>query len=85
MQHLFRDRPFSFEGNTIKCGVVSKPTGGQQIKNQWRKKNKEKNNVVGFVSEVKPGLFIPVRIEVATPVGKIISRLHVPSLIINEL
>ena len=84
VQHLIKDRPSAFGGSTIKCGVVSKPTGGHQIKNRWRKKNKEKDNVVGFISEVESGLFIPVRIEVATPIGKIISRLHMPSLIVTK-
>ena len=84
-QHLVKDRHFAFSGSTIKCGVESKPTGGHRIKNRWRKKNREKDDVVGFISEVKPGLFIPVRIEVATPVGKIVSRLHMPSLTITEL
>ena len=64
---------------------MSKPTGGHRIKNRWRKKNNEKDDVVGFISEVESGLFIPVRIEVATPIGKIISRLHMPSLIVTEL
>lgn len=85
VQHLIKDRPSAFGGSTIKCGVVSKPTGGHRIKNRWRKKNKEKDDVVGFISEVESGLFIPVRIEVATPIGKIISRLHMPSLIVTEL
>ena len=83
--HLIKDRPFAFGGRTIKCGVESKPTGGHRIKNRWRKKNRQKDDVVGFISEVKPGMFLPVRIEVATPVGKIISRLHMPSLSIAEL
>jgi len=84
-QYLIKDRPFAFAGSTIKCRVESKPTGGHQIKNRWIKKNREKDNVIGFISEVKPGLFIPVRIELATPVGKIISRLHMPSLTITDL
>ena len=69
VQHLIKDRPSAFGGSTIKCGVVSKPTGGHQIKTV-EEKNKEKDNVVGFISEVESGLFIPVRIEVATPIGK---------------
>ena len=82
-QNLIKDRPSAFSGSTIKCGVVSKSKGGHRINNRWRKKNREKDDIVMFISEVKPAVFIPVRIEVATPVGKIISRLHMPSLIIT--
>ena len=58
--------------------------GASDKKPVEEKKNKEKDNVVGFISELESGLFIPVRIEVATPIGKIISRLHMPSLIVTE-
>ncbi len=84
-QNLKKDRPFAFEGRGIKCGIISKLTGGHRINNRWRAKSKNKDDIVAYVSEVKPGIFIPVRIEVVTPIGKIIARLHMPSLSISTL
>ena len=80
---LASDRPSAYGGRTIKCGFTSKPTGGHRRDSRWRKKDPKIDDVVIFVAEIEPGLFIPVRIEIKAFLGKIISRLDMQSVSLN--
>ncbi len=76
-KNLKPDRPWSYNGETQICGVISKSTGGHRINSKWRKKNPEYSDIKTFNAEIKPLTFIPVRIEVKTYLGKIIARLDI--------
>ena len=82
-QLLEKDRPFAFEGKTSVCGLVSKPTGGHQRKSRWRKKQPKPEDVLIFVAEVRPDLFLPVRIEAKSFIGTVTARLVMPSLVLE--
>ena len=77
---LEKDRPFAYEGKALVCGFVGKPTGGHQRKSRWRKKTPKPEDIQVFVSEVRPALFIPVRIQASSVLGTVTARLVMPSL-----
>ena len=77
---LEKDRPFAYEGNTLVCGFVGTPTGGHERKSRWRKKQPKPEDVMIFVAEVRPGLFLPVRLQARSFLGTVTARLVVPSL-----
>jgi len=77
---LASDRPTAFEGQTWRCGVTSTPTGGHRIKSRWRNEDQKIDDVVVYVAALKPDLFVPVRMEIKTMVGKVTTRLVMPSL-----
>jgi len=77
---LEKDRPFAYEGKALVCGFVGKPTGGHQRKSRWRKKTPKPEDIQVFVSEVRPALFIPVRIQASSVLGTLTARLVMPSL-----
>ncbi|GIS13239.1 MAG: hypothetical protein CM15mP115_23900 [Alphaproteobacteria bacterium] len=58
-----KDRPFSFEGEARVCGFTGTPTGGHQRKSRWRDKERKPEDLRVFVAEVRPDLFVPVRME----------------------
>ena len=77
---LEKDRPFAYAGEALVCGFVGRPTGGHWRKSRWREKQPKPEDVQVFVSEVRPGLFIPVRIEARSFLGTVTARLVMPSL-----
>jgi hypothetical protein len=77
---LEKDRPFAYEGKALVCGFVGRPTGGHQRKSRWRKKTPKPEDIQVFVSEVRPALFIPVRIQASSVLGTVTARLVMPSL-----
>ncbi|MEC7437902.1 MAG: DUF3108 domain-containing protein [Pseudomonadota bacterium] len=77
---LEKDRPFAYEGKALVCGFVGKPTGGHQRKSRWRKKTPKPEDIQVLVSEVRPALFIPVRIQASSVFGTVTARLVMPSL-----
>ncbi len=81
---LTKDRPFGFEGETGVCGFTGKPTGGHLRKSRWRKEERKPEDVVVFVAEVKPGLFLPVRMEIKSFIGKVTVRLVMPRLRVSD-
>lgn len=83
-QTLVADRPGAFQGESLKCGVTSRPTGGHRRNARWRKKQQDEDDIVVFIAEVGPQLLMPVRIEVKTMLGKITARLAMPSLEISR-
>ena len=79
-QILEKDRPFAFAGKTSVCGFVSKATGGHQRKSRWRKQQPAPEDVLIFVAEVRPDLFLPVRMEAKSFIGTVTVRLVMPTL-----
>jgi len=73
-EEIKADRPSAFSGNVWRCGIISKPTGGHRLKSRWRKKNPQKDDVVVFLGTVDNQI-LPVRIEIKTMLGKLITRL----------
>ena len=78
--YLKKDRPFAFEGTVIKCGFIGKPTGGHQRKSRWRKKQPAPDDILIYIAEVRPDLFLPVRMEARSFIGTLTVRLAMPSL-----
>ena len=78
--YLKKDRPFAFEGTVIKCGFIGKPTGGHQRKSRWRKKQPASDDILIYIAEVRPDLFLPVRMEARSFLGTFTVRLAMPSL-----
>ena len=77
---LEKDRPFAYEGRALACGMVGKPTGGHQRKSRWRKKQPKPEDVLIFIAEVRPGLFLPVRLQAKSFLGTVTARLAMPSV-----
>ena len=78
-----KDRPFSYEGKARVCGFTGRPTGGHQRKSRWRDKERKPEDLRVFVAEVRPDLFIPVRMEAKSFLGTVTSRLVMPRLKYN--
>ena len=75
-----KDRAFAYGGKTVVCGLVGKPTGGHQRKSRWRKKQPKPGDIKIFVAEVRPDLFLPVRLQARSFLGTVTARLVMPSL-----
>ena len=80
---LERDRPFAYAGGAVVCGLSGRPTGGHQRKSRWRKKQPKPEDVLIFVAEVRPDLFLPVRMQAKSFLGTVTARLVMPSLKIS--
>lgn len=80
---LIGDRPSAHSGTVIKCGLTSKPTGGHQLKSRWNKEKRDIDDTIIFVAEIKPGFFLPVRLEIKTFLGKLTARLAMTDLSID--
>ena len=82
--YLEKDRPFAFEGTVLKCGFVSKPTGGHQRKSRWQNKQPAPDDILIYIAEVRPTLFLPVRMEARSFLGNLTVRLAMPSLKVEQ-
>jgi len=80
---LEKDRPFAYAGGAVVCGLSGRPTGGHQRKSRWRKKQPKPEDILIFVAEVRPGLFLPVRMQAKSFLGTVTARLVMPSLKIS--
>ena len=81
---LEKDRPFAYGGTALVCGFVGTPTGGHQRKSRWRKKQPKPEDVLIFIAEVRPELFLPVRLQAKTFLGTVTARLVIPSLTLER-
>ena len=81
---LEKDRPFAYGGTALVCGFCGTPTGGHQRKSRWRKKQPKPEDVLIFVAEVRPELFLPVRLQAKTFLGTVTARLVMPSLTLER-
>ena len=80
---LEKDRPFAYAGSVVVCGLSGTPTGGHLRKSRWRKKQPRPEDVLIFVAEVRPDLFLPVRMQARSFLGTVTARLVMPSLEIS--
>ena len=84
MEMVEMDRPFAYAGRALVCGMTGTPTGGHQRKSRWREKQPKPEDVLIFVAEVQPDLFLPVRMQVRSFLGTVTARLVMPSLRVSR-
>lgn len=63
--------------------VLDSQTGGHRLKSRWNKRERKADDIIIFGAEVKPSLFLPVRIMIRTIFGKITARLDMNHLLIS--
>ena len=73
-QFLQKDRPNTFEGYVIICGLRFFPIGGQRIESNWRPEHDKYSDIKVFFGS-KNNSLLPVRLEIQRWFGKIITRL----------
>ena len=78
------DRPFAYGGQVVVCGMTGTPTGGHQRKSRWRKKQPKPEDLLIFVAEVRPDLFLPVRMQASSFLGTVTARLVMPSVKLSQ-
>ena len=69
------DRAFAFAGETRVCGIISTPLGGHWRDSQLADEDPNPEDIKAFVTELAPGVMVPVRIEVELFFGRLITRL----------
>ena len=72
---LKNDRPKSFNGKVIVCGLKVKPLGGHRLKTKWRPNEDKFTDFKIFFGETSLGKTLPVRMELERWFGTIIIRL----------
>ena len=72
---LENDRPKSFNGKVIVCGLKVKPLGGHRLKTKWRPNEDKFTDFKIFFGETSLGRTLPVRMELERWFGTIIIRL----------
>ena len=72
---LENDRPKSFNGKVIVCGLKVKPLGGHRLKTKWRPNEDKFTDFKIFFGETSLGKTLPVRMELERWFGTIIIRL----------
>ena len=72
------DRGFAFGGKMQICGMVSHPLGGHRRNSRFTSDAPpDLNKTRAFIARLKPGLMVPVRIEMDFFFGKIVTRLDI--------
>ena len=72
---LENDRPKSFNGKVIVCGLKVKPLGGHRLETKWRPNEDKFTDFKIFFGETSLGRTLPVRMELERWFGTIIIRL----------
>ena len=72
---LKNDRPKSFNGKVIVCGLKVKPLGGHRLKTKWKPNEDKFTDFKIFFGETSLGKTLPVRMELERWFGTIIIRL----------
>ena len=72
---LENDRPKSFNGKVIVCGLKVKPLGGHRLETKWRPNEDKFSDFKIFFGETSLGRTLPVRMELERWFGTIIIRL----------
>ena len=73
--YLEKDRPRSFEGNTIVCGLKVNPLGGHRLKSKWKPKQDKFEDVKLYFASYHKYIFLPVRVDISRWFGNIVVRL----------
>ena len=72
---LEKDRPKSYTGKTIVCGMKFIPIGGHRLKSKWRPKEDKFGDIKVYFSNIVQNKMIPVRVKITRWFGTIIVRL----------
>lgn len=73
-QFIKKDRPNTFQGYVIICGLKFSPIGGHRIESNWRPENDKYSDIKVYFG-YKNNFLLPVRIEIQRWFGKIITRI----------
>jgi hypothetical protein len=74
-QYLVNDRPRSFKGDTVVCGVKITPIGGHWIDSEWKPEMDKFSDIKVFFRSGVKGFHLPVRINLSRWFGTITVRL----------
>ncbi len=72
---LENDRPKSFKGNAIVCGIKFFPLGGHRLKSKWKPENDKFKDIKIFFSNKEKNFNFPVRMVIKRWFGTIVVRL----------
>lgn len=72
---LENDRPKSYNGKVVVCGLKVKPLGGHRLETKWRPNEDKFTDFKIFFGETSLGRILPVRMELKRWFGTIIIRL----------
>ncbi len=74
-QYLINDRPRSFKGDTIVCGIKVTPMGGNRIESKWKPENDKFSDIKVFFGTAAKDFHLPVRMKLNRWFGTITFRL----------
>jgi len=74
-QYLINDRPRSYKGDAVVCGIKITPIGGNRIESKWEPENDKFSDIKIFFSTAAKGLPLPVRMKLDRWFGTITFRL----------
>jgi len=74
-KYLINDRPRSFMGNAVVCGIRVTPIGGHRIKSQWKPEIDKFSDIKIFFGTVDEDTHLPVRMHLNRWFGEITLRL----------
>ena len=72
---LENDRPKSFKGNAIVCGIKFFPLGGHRLKSKWKPENDKFKDIKIFFSNKEKNFNFPIRMVIKRWFGTIVVRL----------
>ena len=73
--NLKNDRPKSYKGKAMICGIKFFPIGGHRLKSKWKPKQDKFSDIKIYFAKHNNGLFIPVRVSLKRWFGNVIVRL----------
>ena len=71
---LKKDRPKTYEGNVIICGLRFYPIGGHNLDSKWKPENDKFSDIKLYFGFLNKKVF-PVRMEINRWFGSIITRI----------
>lgn len=72
---LMPDRPWAYGGAAVGCRLTYTPIGGFRRDSEWKDRQDEIQRVI-WVGRLANEKMVPVRIELAAPIGKFVGRLY---------
>ena len=73
--YLNKDRPKSFSGNTIVCGLRIFPIGGHRLKSKWKPEKDKLEDIKVYFAKYNQNTMFPVRLDISRWFGTIVVRL----------
>ena len=74
-EFLVNDRPNSFTGQTLLCGVKITPIGGHRLESKWKPKTDKFSDIKIFFGVINGSTYLPVRMVLDRWFGTIIVRM----------